>query len=110
MSDFEFDPDKDSDVILEEEEDLELKKPSMYRVLLHNDHYTPREFVVFILQTVFHKSEEEGKKIMLEAHTKGIATVGIYTHEVATTNIFLVEKLAEEFGSPLRCTMEEVEI
>jgi ATP-dependent Clp protease adaptor protein ClpS len=110
MSDFEFDPDKDSDVILEEEEDIEVKKPSMYRVLLHNDPYTPREFVVYILQTVFHKTEEEGRKIMLEAHTKGIATVGIYTHEIAKTNIFLVEKLADEFGCPLRCTMEEVEI
>ncbi len=113
MSDFdddEYDLDNDSEIILEEESDEEVKKPSMYRVLIHNDHYTPREFVVFILQNVFHKSEAEGKKIMLEAHTKGLAVVGIYTLEIAKTNIFLVEKYADEFSYPLRCTMEEVEI
>jgi ATP-dependent Clp protease adaptor protein ClpS len=108
MKDFEFE--SDNDVVLEDEEDIELKKPSMYRVIIHNDPYTPREFVVIILQTVFHKSEEEGKKIMLEAHTKGMATVGIYTYEIATTNLYLVEKMSDEYGFPLRCTMEEVEI
>ncbi|MFN8576365.1 MAG: ATP-dependent Clp protease adaptor ClpS [Candidatus Sericytochromatia bacterium] len=59
MKDFEFE--SDNDVVLEDEEEIELKKPSMYRVIIHNDAYTPREFVVIILQTVFHKSEEEGK-------------------------------------------------
>ncbi|MBC7475992.1 MAG: ATP-dependent Clp protease adaptor ClpS [Candidatus Sericytochromatia bacterium] len=108
MKDFEINP--DSDIALEDEEEIALKRPSMYRVLLHNDAYTPREFVVIILQSVFHKSEEEGKKIMTEAHTKGMATVGIYTHEIASTSIYLVEKMADEYGCPLRCTMEEVEI
>ncbi|MFN8673678.1 MAG: ATP-dependent Clp protease adaptor ClpS [Candidatus Sericytochromatia bacterium] len=103
-------PDFDDELLLEDEEDTKLKKPSMYRVIIHNDHYTPREFVVFILQNVFHKTEEEGRKIMLEAHTKGMATVGIYTYDIAKTSIDLVEKYSEEFGSPLRCTMEEVEI
>jgi ATP-dependent Clp protease adaptor protein ClpS len=110
MSKLNFDNEEDIDILLEDDDEVELKKPSMYRVLIHNDHYTPREFVVLVLQTVFHKSEEEGKKIMYEAHTKGLATVGIYTHEVATTNIYLVEKMAEEFLYPFRCTMEEVEI
>lgn len=108
MKDFEFE--SDNDVVLEDEEDIELKRPSMYRVIIHNDAYTPREFVVIILQTVFHKSEEEGKKIMLEAHTKGMATVGIYTYEIASTSLYLVEKMSDEYGFPLRCTMEEVEI
>lgn len=110
FDDFDYDIDDDIDVILDEEEDVKLKKPSMYRVLLHNDNYTPREFVVYILKIVFHKSESDSKLIMLEAHTKGIAVVGIYTHEVAKTNVFLVEQMAEEMGYPLRCTMEEVEI
>lgn len=108
MKDFEFE--NDNDVILEDEEDMELKRPSMYRVMIHNDAYTPREFVVMVLQSIFHKSEEEGQKIMLEAHKKGIAAVGIYTHEIAITNVYLVEKLSDEYGFPLRCTMEEVEI
>ena len=108
MKDFEFE--SDNDVILEDEEDVKLKKPSMYRVIIHNDAYTPREFVVIILQSVFHKSEEEGRKIMLEAHTKGMATVGIYTYEIATTSLYLVEKMSDEYGCPLRCTMEEIEI
>lgn len=111
MSDFDdddFDLENDSDVIVDEDE--EVQRPKMWRVLLHNDHYTPREFVVFILQNVFHKSEAEGKKIMLDAHTKGIAVVGIYTHEIAKTGVYLVEQYAEELSFPLRCTMEEVEI
>ncbi len=108
MKDFEFE--NDSDVVLEDEDDVKLKRPSMYRVMIHNDAYTPREFVVLVLQTIFHKSEDESKKIMLEAHTKGLATVGIYTHEIATTNVYLVEQLSDEYGFPLRCTMEEVEI
>jgi ATP-dependent Clp protease adaptor protein ClpS len=110
MKDLPLEPNNEDELLLEDEDEVEIKKPSMYRILLHNDHYTPREFVVLVLQTIFHKSEEEGKKIMLEAHTKGIAVVGIYTHEVAKTNIYLVEKMSDEFNCPLRCTMEEVEI
>lgn len=107
---FEFDSDSDVELIVEDEEENELKRPNMYRVFIHNDDYTPREFVVLILRQVFHKSEAEGSNIMLEAHIKGIAVVGIYTFEVANTGIYLVEKLSDEFGFPLRCTMEEVEI
>lgn len=113
MSDFDdndYEYSEENDILLAEEEEIETKKPSMWRILLHNDDYTPREFVVFILQDVFHKSQDEGKKIMLEAHTKGIAVVGIYTHEIAKTSVYLVEKYAEEMSFPLRCTMEEVEI
>jgi len=101
---------EENDLLLEEEEEIKLKKPAMYRVLIHNDHYTPREFVVVVLQQVFHKSEAEGKVIMLEAHTKGMAVVGIYTQEVAKTSIYIVEKMAEEFSYPLRCTLEEIEV
>jgi len=98
----------DSDILLEEEEDLQLKKPTMYRVIFHNDDYTTMEFVVFILESVFHKSKAESTKIMLEVHQKGTGVVGIYTHEVATTNIYLVEKLAEDQEYPFRATMEPV--
>ena len=98
----------DSDVVLEEEEDLELQKPHMYKVIFHNDDYTTMEFVVFVLEAVFHKSKAESTSIMLEVHKKGAGVVGIYTKEVATTNIYLVEKLAEENEYPFMATMEPV--
>ncbi len=104
MSDFE----NEDDLILDEEEDLEVKKPDMYRVLFHNDDYTTMEFVLFVLQAIFHKSEIESIKIMFEVHHKGISEVGIYTYEVASTNIYLVEKLAEENEFPFQATMEAV--
>jgi ATP-dependent Clp protease adaptor protein ClpS len=103
-----FDFEDDSDVVLEEEQELELQKPTMYKVIFHNDDYTTMEFVVFILESVFHKSKTESTKIMLEVHTKGTGIVGIYTKEVASTNIYLVEKLAEEEEFPFRATMEPV--
>jgi len=107
---FDFEDDLDSDVIVEDEEDVELDKPKMYRILLHNDDYTTMEFVVFILESVFHKSEVESNKIMLEVHKKGVGIVGIYPYEQATTSVYLVEKLAEKQGYPLKCSMEEVDI
>ncbi len=94
---------------LEQEPQDKLQRPNMYRVLLHNDPYTPREFVVFVLQTVFRKTDSSAKKIMLEAHTKGIAVVAIYTYDIASTSIAYVQQLAEEFEYPLLCTMEEIE-
>jgi ATP-dependent Clp protease adaptor protein ClpS len=100
------DNDYDDDVILEDEEDLEIEEPGMYKVLFHNDDYTSMEFVVFVLEAIFHKSKQESTSIMLEVHTKGIGVVGIYTYEVASTNIYLVEKLAEENEFPFKATME----
>lgn len=106
MGRFEFDD--ENDLILEEEQDLELQKPTMYKVIFHNDDYTTMEFVVFILESIFHKSKAESTKIMLEVHKKGSGVVGIYTKEVASTNIYLVEKLAEEEEFPFRATMEPI--
>ena len=100
--------DYEDDVILEDEEEVELKPPSMYKVLFHNDDYTSMEFVVLILQIIFHKSTEESNKIMLDVHYNGVGVVGIYTYEVASTNIYLVEKLAEENEFPFKATMEPV--
>ena len=98
--------DYDDDLALEDKE--ELKPPSMYKVLFHNDDYTAMEFVTLILQVIFHKSASESTKIMLDVHYNGIGVVGIYTFEVASTNIYLVEKLAEENEYPFRATMEPV--
>ncbi len=88
-------------------EDEEIKEPSMYRVLLHNDDYSTMDFVIEVLMFVFHKSEEEATRIMLNVHRKGIGVCGVYTYEVAETKVNTVESLAKERGFPLKCTMED---
>lgn len=80
--------------------------PKKYKVLLHNDDYTTMEFVIFILQTIFHKSENEAEKVMLEVHKKGVGICGVYTHEIAESKAKKVEKLAREYSHPLLCTIE----
>lgn len=84
-----------------------LKKPQMYKVLLHNDDYTTMEFVVFVLQHVFNRTEKEAVEIMLHVHRNGIGIAGTYPFEFAETRISQVEALARQHEFPLRCTMEE---
>jgi ATP-dependent Clp protease adaptor protein ClpS len=88
------------------EERVQLKRPDMYRIVLLNDDYTPREFVVWVVVKVFYKSMEESTRIMLEAHTKGKSSVGVFTYDVAKTKLLQVEKLAELYEHPLKCIME----
>ena len=84
----------------------EVKPPPMYRVFLHNDNYTTMEFVVQILQTVFHKKTEDAIEIMLHVHQNGVGMAGVYTAEIAETKVDAVHRLAKENGFPLRCSME----
>lgn len=84
------------------------KKPSMYRVLLMNDDYTPMEFVISILMGIFKKSSEEATQIMLNVHQKGMGTCGIYTFEVAETKVTQVMDAAKRNQHPLQCTLEKV--
>ncbi len=84
-----------------------LKKPRMYKVLLLNDDYTTMEFVVYVLQGIFHHSEAEAMQIMLHVHKNGVGVAGVYTREVAETRIAQVEALARSHEFPLRCGMEE---
>ena len=84
-----------------------LKKPRMYKVLLHNDDYTTMEFVVFVLQGIFHHSEAEAMQIMLHVHKNGVGVAGVYTREIAETRIAQVEALARKHEYPLRCSMDE---
>lgn len=88
------------------QERVRLKKPDMYKIVLLNDDYTPREFVVWVLMKVFYKSEHESLKIMLDAHTKGKSMIGVYTLDVARTKVMQVDKLAEQNGHPLKCDLE----
>ena len=84
----------------------EVKPPAMYRVLMHNDHYTTMEFVVAMLQAVFRKPLDEAVRIMLQIHQNGIGVCGVYTAEVAETKISVVHRHAQEHGFPLKCSME----
>jgi ATP-dependent Clp protease adaptor protein ClpS len=80
--------------------------PKKYKVLLHNDDYTTMEFVIFVLQSVFHKPLNEAEKIMLEVHRKGVGLCGIYTYEIAESKVKKVERLARDNSHPLMCTFE----
>jgi ATP-dependent Clp protease adaptor protein ClpS len=84
-----------------------LKKPKLYKVLLHNDDYTTMEFVVYVLQAIFHHDETKAVQIMLHVHRMGIGVAGVYTREVAETRVSQVEELAREHEFPLRCSLEE---
>jgi ATP-dependent Clp protease adaptor protein ClpS len=82
------------------------KKPSMYRVLILNDDYTPMEFVVRVLEHFFNKSREEATRIMLHVHNYGVGVCGVFTFEVAETKVAQVLDLARRNEHPLQCTME----
>lgn len=84
----------------------EIKRPSMYRVLMHNDNYTTMDFVVFMLEEIFNKRRSEATRIMMQIHKNGIGVCGVYTAEVAETKIAIVHKHAQEYGFPLKCSME----
>jgi ATP-dependent Clp protease adaptor protein ClpS len=101
-----YDHDPDSNVVTETRTTPKLQKPKLYKVLLHNDNYTTRDFVVAVLREVFHKSESDAVQIMLHVHHNGIGLAGLYTYDVAATKIRTVEVLAREQGFPLRCSME----
>jgi len=83
------------------------KKPSMYKVLMLNDDYTPMEFVVYVLERFFSKSREEATRIMLHVHTKGVGICGVFTYEVAETKVTQVMDLARREQHPLQCTLEK---
>jgi ATP-dependent Clp protease adaptor protein ClpS len=95
----------DHEVVTETEK--KLKRPPLYKVLLHNDDYTTKEFVVQVLEYVFHKEHTEAVQIMLHVHRKGIGVAGVYPYEVAETKVALVENLSRQHEYPLKCSMEE---
>ena len=83
------------------------KKPSMYKVIMLNDDYTPMEFVVMILEKFFSKNHEEATHIMLHVHQKGVGVCGVYTYEIAETKVTQVMDLARQHQHPLQCTLEK---
>ncbi len=83
------------------------KKPSLYRVLILNDDYTPMEFVIHILERFFQKDRESATRIMLHVHHHGVGECGVYTFEVAETKVSQVMDFARQNQHPLQCVMEK---
>lgn len=83
------------------------KKPSMYKVLMLNDDYTPMEFVVDVLQNIFQKNREEATEVMLHVHQKGVGVCGVYTYEIAETKVTQTVDYARKNQHPLQCTLEK---
>ncbi|MCL2457498.1 MAG: ATP-dependent Clp protease adapter ClpS [Desulfobulbus sp.] len=84
-----------------------LQEPPLFKVLLHNDDYTTMDFVVMILQTVFHKNTDEATRIMLSVHHQGVAIAGIYTREIGEAKVEIVHRMAKKNQFPLRCSLEQ---
>ncbi len=101
-------PDRSLDGWTITKEKKEISEPPLYKVLLHNDDYTTMEFVVLILEKVFHKSTAEATRIMLNVHHDGIGIAGIYPREIAETKVAVVLDLARKNEYPLKCSMEKI--
>lgn len=96
---------QDSNVL--EAQKSKLKPPSLYKVILLNDDYTPMEFVVVVLQQFFSKTREQATQIMLKVHSEGIGVCGVYPKDVAATKVDQVLAFARKYQHPLQCVMEE---
>ena len=85
----------------------ELKKPTLYAVIMHNDDYTTMQFVVEVLIKIFNKSSVEASELMMKIHTAGNARIGIYPYDIAVTKKLLADKMAEKMEFPLKITIDE---
>ena len=99
---------ENNDSLIKTQTKEKLKKPSLYKVLILNDDYTPMEFVVYLLKSFFNKSNEEATKIMLHVHQNGIGVCGIFSYEIAETKVIQVLDTSRNNNHPLQCTMEKV--
>ena len=98
--------DKKSDVGVLDRDDRKVQKPKKYKVIMHNDDYTPMDFVIIILQTVFLKDFQTAKRLMLDVHEKGRGIAGVYSREIAETKCAMAIGLAREGGYPFLVKME----
>ena len=101
------DKDGDNDVGVEVKTRPKTKRPPLYKVLLLNDDYTPMEFVVHVLERFFGMNHAQAFEIMLTVHKKGLAVVGVFSHEIAETKVAQVMDFARRHQHPLQCTMEK---
>ena len=99
--------DGDGDVGIKQKPREKTKRPSLYKVLLLNDDYTPMEFVVYVLERFFNLDHARAVEVMLTVHNRGVAVVGVYPFEVAETKVTQVMDCARSNQHPLQCTMEK---
>jgi ATP-dependent Clp protease adaptor protein ClpS len=100
------DPHSKESILTESRSEQKLQPPRLWRVLLHNDDYTTQDFVVWVLETIFHKARGEAFSIMMSVHQSGMGLAGIYTRDVAETKVKATKQLAEQHEFPLLVTME----
>ena len=100
-------PSQDPHGELATESESEVRRPRLWKVLIHNDDYTTMEFVIWILETVFHHPQAQAMRIMLHVHQRGIGVAGTFTREIAEMKVASVEALSRANEYPLMCTMEE---
>lgn len=100
-----FSNSEDTDLLTEDKK--EVKEPKMYRVILLNDDYTPMDFVIWLLESVFFKNKEEATRLMLDVHQKGQGTCGLFPYDLARTKVMQVKDLSRKHEHPLECVMEE---
>lgn len=98
----------DSQSLVFAENEQQLKEPSMYKVLLINDDYTPMDFVIDVLVRFFRMNEEKATQVMMNVHTRGKGVCGVFTHEIAETKMLQVNQYAKKNEHPLLCVIEEV--
>lgn len=96
-----------TNTIMKEKTKIKIKEPKMYNVIMYNDDFTSMEFVVYILETIFNKGEEEAVSIMMTVHKSGKAIVGKYSYDVAMTKTTMAMELAKEEGFPFKIKVEE---
>jgi len=99
-------PDLEASTLTDSRAEQKLERPHLWRVLLHNDDYTTQDFVVWVLETIFHKPAGEAFDIMLAVHRSGLGVAGVYTHDVAETKLKTTRQMAEQHEFPLLVTME----
>lgn len=97
----------DSDVTVISRDKTKKKQPRLFKVILVNDDYTPMDFVVSILESIFQKTPSEAVQIMLKVHNTGKGVCGVFSRQIAEAKVELVRMRAEEEGHPLLCIMEE---
>jgi ATP-dependent Clp protease adaptor protein ClpS len=89
------------------EKKIKIERPPLFKVLLHNDDYTSMEFVVFVLENIFHKTSTDAEKIMMAVHQMGVGVAGVYPFEIAEAKVDKVTMLARQKEFPLRCSLEQ---
>ena len=97
----------ETNIVTKQKDQVKIKKPKQYKVVMYNDDYTTMEFVINVLVNVFNKKLIEAEKIMLDVHEKGKGVAGIYSHDIAMTKVYTAMSMAKEQGFPFKLTVEE---